>query len=165
VAGFEQRPPLLADAAPVEATPDLPEPAEGESIFEDYAALGLSLGRHPVALLRPLLEKRRMRTAADLLVARHGQVVHAAGLVTCRQRPGTASGVIFVTLEDETGQVNVVVWRDVSARQRRVLLGAQLLAVHGVLERDGDVAHLIAGRLEDLSPLLGGLTAASRDFH
>ena len=165
MAGFEQRSPLLADAAPVETLPDLPEPAEGESIFEDYAALGLSLGRHPLALLRPLLAKRRMRTAAELLVARHGQVVHAAGLVTCRQRPGTASGVIFVTLEDETGQVNVVVWRDVSARQRRVLLGAQLLAVHGVLERDGDVAHLIAGRLEDLSPLLGGLTAASRDFH
>lgn len=165
IAGIEQRPPLLVDAAPAEAAPDLPVPAEGDDIVEDYATLGLTLGRHPVALLRPLLAKRRMRTAAELRVARHGQAVRAAGLVTGRQRPGTASGVIFVTLEDETGQVNVVVWRDVGARQRRVLLGAKLLAVHGVLERDGDVVHLVAGRLEDLSPLLGRLTVGSRDFH
>ena len=78
---------------------------------------------------------------------------------------GTASGVIFVTLEDETGSINVVVWRDLSDRQRRVLLGSRLLAVHGRLERDGSVAHLIAGKLEDLSHLLGQLTTQSRDFH
>ena len=79
-----------------------------------------------------------MFTAARLLTARHGQLVRAAGLVTCRQRPGTASGVIFVTLEDETGSTNVVVWRTLSERQRRTLLGAKLLGVHGVLERDGE---------------------------
>ena len=165
VAGIEDRPPLIADVPMAEAEPDLPIPREGEDISADYASLGLSLGRHPMALLRPRLARLRMRTATDLLSARHGQAVRAAGLVTCRQRPGTASGVVFVTLEDETGTVNVVVWRDVSQRQRRVLLGARLLAVHGVLERDGEVAHLIAGRLEDLSTMLGELVTQSRDFH
>ena len=91
--------------------------------------------------------------------------MRAVGLVIGRQRPDTASGVIFVTLEDETGMVNVVVWRSVSDAQRRALLGARLMAVHGVLERDGEVVHLIAGRLVDLSPLLGNLQARSRDFH
>jgi error-prone DNA polymerase len=165
VAGIEDRPPLIADVPMAEAEPDLPIPREGEDISADYASLGLSLGRHPMALLRPRLARLRMRSATDLLSARHGQAVRAAGLVTCRQRPGTASGVVFVTLEDETGTVNVVVWRDVSQRQRRVLLGARLLAVHGVLERDGEVAHLIAGRLEDLSTMLGELVTQSRDFH
>ncbi len=165
VAGIEDRPPLIADVPIAETEPDLPIPREGEDISADYASLGLSLGRHPMALLRPRLARLRMRSATDLLSARHGQAVRAAGLVTCRQRPGTASGVVFVTLEDETGTVNVVVWRDVSLRQRRVLLGARLLAVHGVLERDGEVAHLIAGRLEDLSTMLGELVTQSRDFH
>lgn len=165
VAGIEDRPPLIADVPIAETEPDLPIPREGEDISADYASLGLSLGRHPMALLRPRLARLRMRSATDLLAARHGQAVRVAGLVTCRQRPGTASGVVFVTLEDETGTVNVVVWRDVSQRQRRVLLGARLLAVHGVLERDGSVAHLIAGRLEDLSTMLGELVTQSRDFH
>ena len=89
----------------------------------------------------------------------------AAGIVTGRQRPDTASGVVFVTLEDETGSVNVVVWRDLGERQRRELLGARLLGVHGILERDGEVVHLIAGRLTDHSALLGQLATASRDFH
>jgi error-prone DNA polymerase len=88
-----------------------------------------------------------------------------AGLVTCRQRPDTASGVIFVTLEDETGNVNVVVWKALGERQRAALLGARLLAVQGVIERDGDVVHLVARRLADYSGLLGPLAAASRDFH
>jgi error-prone DNA polymerase len=85
--------------------------------------------------------------------------------VTCRQRPDTASGVVFVTLEDETGCVNVVVWRDLIERQRRELLGARLLAVEGRIERDGEVVHLIAERLSDHSTLLGRLLAPSRDFH
>ena len=165
VAGIEPRPPLLHDTPIREQLPLLPEPSEGERIVADYASLGLTLGRHPLALLRVHLQRQRMMTAAQLLTARHGQLVRAAGLVTCRQRPGTASGVIFVTLEDETGNANVVVWRDLGERQRRTLLGARLLGVHGVLERDGDVAHLIAGRLVDLSHLLGSLLTQSRDFH
>ncbi|MEI7969958.1 MAG: error-prone DNA polymerase [Betaproteobacteria bacterium] len=165
VAGVEARPPLLRDATIRDRAPDLFPPTEGESLVADYASLGLTLGRHPLALLRPRLQRQRMLPAAQLVQARHGQLVRTAGLVTCRQRPGTASGVTFVTLEDETGSASVVVWRALGERQRRVLLGAQLLAVHGVLERDGDVAHLVAGRLEDLSHLLGELTTRSRDFH
>ncbi|MEO8037271.1 MAG: error-prone DNA polymerase [Betaproteobacteria bacterium] len=167
VAGIEARPPVLRDAPIHEQQPLLPEPTEGETIVADYSSLGLTLGRHPLALLRPHLDRLRMFTATRLLTARHGQLVRAAGLVTCRQRPGTASGVIFVTLEDETGSTNVVVWRDLGERQRRPLLGARLLGVHGVLERDrtGDVTHLIAGKLVDLSHLLGRLTTHSRDFH
>ncbi|MDH4275424.1 MAG: OB-fold nucleic acid binding domain-containing protein, partial [Gammaproteobacteria bacterium] len=95
----------------------------------------------------------------------HGRSVRVAGLVIGRQRPGTASGVTFVTLEDETGMVNVVVWRALAERQRRELLTAQLLIVHGVLERDGEVVHVIAGRLHDASAWLGDLLVASRDFH
>ncbi len=87
------------------------------------------------------------------------------GLVTGRQRPGTASGVTFVTLEDEFGMVNVVVWRDLAERQRRVLVGSQLMQVKGRLERVGEVSHVIAGHLQDMTPLLHGLDVRSRDFH
>jgi error-prone DNA polymerase len=95
----------------------------------------------------------------------HGSTARVAGLVTCRQRPDTASGVVFVTLEDETGCMNVVVWRRLVERQRGELLAARLLGVQGVLERDGEVVHLVARRLVDYSALLGPLAAASRDFH
>jgi len=141
----------------------LPPASEGEEIVADYASLGLSLGRHPLALLRPRL--RGLLSAAALRERPHGSLARTAGLVTCRQRPDTASGVIFVTLEDETGTVNVVVWHDLVERQRRELLGARLLAVAGAIERDGEVVHLIARRLFDRSALLGRLDAASRDFH
>jgi error-prone DNA polymerase len=165
VAGIEERPPVLARAAIVESTVDLPAPIEGQDIVADYASLGLTLRRHPLALLRPQLARLRMITAQELLHTPTGQLVRVAGLVTCRQRPGTASGVIFITLEDETGQINVVVWRGVSEKQRRPLLAASLLGVHGVLEREGAVTHLIAGKLVDYSALLGNLVTHSRDFH
>jgi error-prone DNA polymerase len=165
VTGVEPRPPLLEDAPILDVTPPLPPPSEGQDLVADYASLGLTLGRHPVALLRPHLDRLRMVTAAQLKQLPHGKLTRAAGMVIGRQRPDTASGVIFVTLEDETGMINVVVWRDVAERQRRALLGSQLLAVHGVLEREGDVVHLIAGKLADHSHLLGQLVARSRDFH
>ena len=95
----------------------------------------------------------------------HGAAARVAGLVTCRQRPDTASGVIFVTLEDEHGNVNVVVWSSLVERQRGELLGARLLGVHGTIERDGEVVHLVAQRLVDYSELLGPLETESRDFH
>ncbi|HWK53090.1 MAG TPA: error-prone DNA polymerase [Hyphomicrobiales bacterium] len=148
-----------------EVQPDLLEPTEGENIVADYRRLGLTLGRHPLALLRARLQGMRLASAADLGRARHRQLIRVAGIVTCRQRPGTASGAVFVTLEDETGTVNVVVWRHLVERQRRELLGASLLGVYGVVERKDDVVHLIAGRLFDHSHLLGSLQTESRDFY
>ena len=148
-------------------------PGEGEEIVADYQSLGFTLGRHPLALLRTDLKKLRIVKAEDLSLLCHGSLARAAGLVTCRQRPDTASGVVFVTLEDESGCVNVVVWRDLLERQRRELLGARLLAVEGVIQREGLVLHLLARRLEDHSGLLGqlrgktqgALRVRSRDFH
>ena len=165
VTGIESWPPVLEDAPILDITPSLLPPSEGQDLVADYASLGLTLGRHPVALLRPRLDRLRMVTATQLKQLPHGKLTRAAGIVIGRQRPDTASGVIFVTLEDETGMINVVVWRDVAEKQRRALLGSQLLAVHGVLERQGDVVHLIAGKLADHSRLLGQLVARSRDFH
>src|SRR5262249_1744684 len=138
-----------------EASPALAAPAEGEDIVADYASLGLTLGRHPLALLRNRLQRQRMLTAAELRTLPHGRITRATGLVTGRQRPGTASGVTFATLEDETGMINVIVWRDLAERQRKELLRSSLMAVYGTLEREGEVVHLIAARLRDQTPLLG----------
>jgi len=162
-AGAARRAPLDAPAA--ERMPVLARPREGEEIVADYASLGLTLGRHPLALLRPQFNKLRLFDAKSLHGLAHGTPAHVAGLVTCRQRPDTASGVVFVTLEDETGCMNVVVWRNLVETQRAELLGARLLGVQGVVERDGEVVHLVARRLVDYSPLLGPLAAPSRDFH
>jgi len=155
----------LALSAIAVAPPRLAEPSEGENIVADYETVGLTLRRHPLALLRDRLKKRRIRTALEVAQARHGQFIRAAGIVTCRQRPATASGVIFVTIEDETGYVNLIVWNDVSERQRRELLASRLLAVSGQVQREGSVVHVLARRLEDLSPMLGRLSTTSHDFH
>ncbi len=154
------------DAAPDEpAPPPLRAPREGEDIVADYASLGLTLGRHPLALLRQRLDKLKIVAASELSRRPDGSPVHVAGLVTCRQRPDTASGVIFVTLEDETGCINVVVWADLAERQRTELLGSRLLAVQGTIERDGDVVHVLAKRLSDHSRLIGALDPSARNFH
>ncbi len=165
VAGVEKLPPILAGSTFDEAPPALDAPTEGQDIVADYRALGLTLGRHPLALLRAQLAARRLVTASEIANTPHGRVGRTAGIVIGRQRPDTASGVIFVTLEDETGATNVIVWRDLFDRQRRELLGARLMAVYGRVEREGEVVHLIAGRLVDLTPLLGALQPKSRDFH
>jgi error-prone DNA polymerase len=162
-AGAARRAPL--DVPARERMPALEAPGEGEEIVADYASLGLTLGRHPLALLRKRLDKMRLLKAEELRSKPHGAPARVAGLVTCRQRPDTASGVIFVTLEDETGCMNIVVWRSLVERQRRELLGARLMGVAGVVERNGDVVHLVARRLVDYSTLLGPLAAGSRDFH
>jgi len=162
-AGAERRAPL--DVAATERRPGLLPPSEGQDIVADYASLGLTLGRHPLALLRGHLKKLQIIEARALQPLHSGSRVRVAGLVTCRQRPDTASGVIFLTLEDETGCINVVVWRRLIEHQRREVLGARLLGVQGVIERDGDVVHLIARRLFDHSVLLGPLATSSRDFH
>ncbi|MDQ0124222.1 error-prone DNA polymerase [Pseudomonas lini] len=142
----------------------LPKPTVGEDLLADYNSVGTTLGPHPLALLRGELKARRCRSSKELMAVEHGRPVSVAGLVTGRQRPGTASGVTFVTLEDEFGNVNVVVWRDLADRQRQVLVGSQLLKVDGRWEKEGEVRHLIAGRLSDLSPLLDGISVRSRDF-
>jgi len=165
VLGAESDLPVFPDLAIAEDGPALPAPAEGEEVRADYASLGLTLGRHPLALLRPKLAALRLRSAAELKQVEHKRLVRTAGLVITRQRPGSASGVTFLTLEDETGVTNVVVWRDLAERARRALLSARLLAVIGIWERRGEVTHLIAGRLEDHSHLLGELEYSSRDFH
>ncbi len=156
---------ILRGAPVVETAIALAPPTEGANLVADYAATGLTLGRHPLAILRQRLSRLRFSTAAELRSLPGGRRARAAGIVTGRQRPGTASGAVFVTLEDETGSVNVIVWRDLVERQRRELLGARLMGVEGTLEREGDVVHLIASRLSDHSDMLGKLATESRDFH
>jgi len=158
-------PTRLALAARSGERAELATPTEGENIVADYGTIGFTLRRHPLALLRKRLARQRIHTAAEIAESRNGQFIRAAGIVTCRQRPATASGVIFVTLEDESGHVNVIVWNDLAERQRRELIGARLLAVSGEVQRAGSVVHVLAKRLEDLSPLLGRLATASHDFH
>jgi error-prone DNA polymerase len=165
VAGVERLPPLLTGSEFAEDEATLPAPTEGQDIVADYRSLSLTLRRHPLALLREKLTLRRLITAEQIAAAPSGRIVRTAGIVIGRQRPDTASGVVFVTLEDETGATNVIVWRDVGDRQRRELLGARLLAVYGKIEREGPVVHVLAGRLADLSPMLGKLETRSRDFH
>jgi error-prone DNA polymerase len=163
--GVDQPTALLIDAKRPESQPDLFPPSEGQDIVADYAHVGLTLRRHPLTLLRATLQAKKILTATDLKQIQHGQRIRTAGIVTCRQRPGTASGVIFVTLEDETGYSNIVVWRDLAERQRRVLLSSSLMCVDGIVERKGEVIHVIAKHLTDHTRLLGNLVIESRDFH
>jgi error-prone DNA polymerase len=152
--------PLFADEpddAIAEAAVTLPEMALGEQVIEDYTALRLSLKAHPLRLLRPPLEAQGVVPTARLAELRDGRRVTVAGLVICRQRPGTASGVIFATLEDETGIANLIVWPKVFERHRRAVLRSRLMAATGTLQREGLVIHVIVDRLSDLSGLLEGL--------
>lgn len=167
--------PELLKAVPTHETAlQLPETPEGENILFDYRATGLTLRRHPVALLRPRLARRGLLSASELNALQGGLEVAACGIVTVRQQPQTAKGTIFITLEDETGPVNVIVWKSLRENQRSEVLHARLLAVYGVWQRSeesgtregyGAVRNLVAHRLEDLTPLLGRLGTSSRDFH
>jgi len=179
VAGTERRPPVPRPGVPVrgvleldtrtghaaEGQPLLPAPTEGERIVADYASIGLTLGRHPLALLREGLRKKKLLSADEWKCVANGRVVRTAGIVLMRQRPQTASGVTFVTIEDETGQVNIIVWERVGREQRRPLLESRLLEVHGEWQRQQEVMHLIAHRLIDRTKMLGELLTRSRDFH
>jgi error-prone DNA polymerase len=166
--GASRQAPLTAALPVAERQVELLPPTEGQDIVADYDTTGLTLRRHPLAPLREQLDRMRLWTARRIADARHQQRVRTTGIVTCRQRPGTASGVTFVTLEDETGWINVVVWRATAERFRRELLGSTLLTVYGHIERveatDCAVIHLIASRLVDHSALLGGLVVDSHDF-
>ncbi len=159
-------PPLLLRDAPVEEDLlELPEAPEGEEIVFDYAALGLTLRRHPMALLRQRLSAMRFQSSKALRNLPDGCLVRACGIVTLRQQPGTAKGVVFVSLEDEHGSVQVIVWKSVRERQRQTLMNAKLLGVYGTWQRAGEVRNLIAQHLVDLTHLLGRLAAPSRDFY
>ncbi|BDI05071.1 error-prone DNA polymerase [Sphaerotilus microaerophilus] len=160
----------LLHGAPVDESGEhaqlaLLEAPEGEAITLDYAATGLTLRRHPLALLRERLAARGVRSAAELARLPNGRSVRACGLVTTRQQPGTAKGTVFVTLEDETGPINVIVWKDLRLAQRQALIGSRLLVVFGTWQRRDGVSHLVARRLIDVSAWLGGLATSSRDFH
>jgi len=171
VAGTERPLPLetaLADApheAAHEPTPLLRTPTEGERIVADYASMGLTLGRHPLALLRESLQSKHLLSSLELEGLPHGRAVRTAGIVLMRQRPGSANGVTFLTLEDETGQVNIIVWERIGEEYRLPLVESRLLEVHGELQRQDGVMHVVARRLIDRSPLLGQLITRSRDFH
>jgi error-prone DNA polymerase len=166
---LHRAPLLLREAAVNEVPLQLPGAPEGEEVRFDYAAFGLSLRSHPALLLRNQLQKMKLLTSAELHRLPHGRLVRACGLITMRQSPGTAKGVTFVTLEDETGTVNVIVWKALKERQRSELLHSRLMAVHGTWQRDessgGQVCHVVAGFLRDLTPLLGDLATQSREFH
>jgi len=165
IAGVEAQRPLFTDQCTSdEPQVALPLPSVAQDLVADYQTLGTTLGPHPMALLRGKLAAKRFRSSKDLLTLEHGCTVNVAGLVVGRQRPGTASGVTFVTLEDEHGMLNVVVWLDLAERQRKVLVGSQLMQVFGKFEYQKGVRHVIAQRLFDLTPLLTGLDVRSRDF-
>ncbi|MFZ4478369.1 MAG: error-prone DNA polymerase, partial [Rhodoferax sp.] len=168
-AALKPAPGLLRAVPVAEEVLLLPAASESEEVFYDYRALGLTLRSHPLALLRRQLSKEKLLTASQLRDLPDGRPVRACGIVVMRQQPQTAKGVTFVTLEDETGSVNVIVWKALKERQRSELIRSRLLAVYGVWQRDvesgGTVCHLIARRLRDLTPLLGGLTTQSREFH
>ncbi len=164
VAGAPVQRDLLLEAPVREEELPLPAPSEDADLVADYATLGLTLGRHPLSLLRALLEQRRYVPTAALGEYTDKRPARCAGIVTCRQRPGTAQ-VVFLTLEDESGLLNVIVQPALAERQRRELLSARLLGVLGVVQREGGVVHLLAKRLVDHTPLLGQLPTSSRDFH
>ena len=165
VAGMLPAPALLRDA-PIAEAPLLLAPAtEGQELVADYASTGLTLNRHPLALLRPRLKAMNLSNSLELRGFGNRKLVRACGLVTMRQRPGTAKGTMFLTLEDEAGTINVIVWPDLVERQRKEVLNARLLTVYGVWQVEGEVRHLVARRLIDDSALLGSLVAGSRDFH
>lgn len=156
----------LAPTADARERPAIAPLSLGQNVLADFAATGLTLRSHPIRLIRSDLSERFRVSRSDQLKAiRSGRTIAVAGLVTCRQRPGTASGVTFVTLEDEVGNTNVVVWRDVAEQFRVALLASRLLVVTGRLEHQGPITHLIATQLLDASEMLGELQVAGREFH
>ena len=164
VAGVEEAMPLFPSMDRYEAAPLLRKPTEGQNIVMDYQSVGLTLERHPMHLLRDRLNRYRYCSAGQLPDLDSGQAISVAGLVITKQRPGTASGVTFVTLEDETGHINLIVWKQVADQHRAALLNAKLMGVRGEVQIEGRVIHVIAKQLIDHTEMLGGLTVKSRDF-
>jgi error-prone DNA polymerase len=164
LAGVDTELPLLAQAAAREGTPLLRVPTEGQNITSDYQTVGLTLGRHPLALLRERFVNRELLTAAQLRDTANAARVGTIGLVLLRQSPGTAKNTTFITLEDETGQLNLIVWAGTAQKYRRPFLEAQLLEIHGTLQHHSDVMHVVVEQMVDRSAWLGALRVNSRDF-
>jgi error-prone DNA polymerase len=167
---LEQPRPLLRDeqqqnAGYFDDAVQLPAPAIAEEVLSDYRATGLTLRAHPMSLLRERYPFNRCMRHADLKALGNNRFVRIAGLVTCRQRPGSASGVLFLTLEDETGNSNIVVWQRTQQQFRQVLMTARLLLVKGTVETKDKVTHIIAGALYNYTHELQALQVQSRDFH
>ncbi|WP_028021767.1 error-prone DNA polymerase [Enterovibrio calviensis] len=158
--------PLLANTAPTDHDEQtIQSPTAIEDAIEDYASTGLTLGKHPIALLDENGKLGKHRLASELATIKSGSAVTVAGVVTGRQRPGTASGVTFMTLEDQTGNINVVVWLATARAQNTPFVTAKILKIKGILEREGEVVHIIAGRLIDMTSTLDQLLIQARDFH
>ncbi|HKR87876.1 MAG TPA: error-prone DNA polymerase, partial [Phenylobacterium sp.] len=160
--GAQDEAPLLARGRPAEAQVELPFMSPAQHVAEDYRTTSLSLKAHPVGFFRPELERMNVAPCAALKTLRDGRRISVGGLVLVRQRPGTAKGVVFLTLEDETGVANVVVWRDAFEANRRTVMGAAFLVVHGKLQREGEVIHLVAEKFTDLSHRLSEMRADER---
>ncbi|OED43073.1 error-prone DNA polymerase [Chromatiales bacterium (ex Bugula neritina AB1)] len=164
--GVEQLPGILENASSKDALQQLPLISEGEDIVADYQSVGFTLKRHPLALLREQLSKKRILTTRQWLdTATDGKFARIAGLVKVRQRPGSAKGVIFMTTEDETGLANIIIWQAVTERCRKAVIGSRMVVIAGITQREGEVVHLVARSVEDYTWMLGDLTTNSRDFH
>ncbi|KAJ32568.1 DNA polymerase-like protein [Agrobacterium tumefaciens] len=137
---------------------------DGHNVIEDYSHTGLTLRQHPIAFLRKDLSARKIITCAEAMNARERQWVYTAGLVLVRQKPGSAKGVMFITIEDETGPANLVVWPKLFEKRRRIVLGSSMMAIHGRIQREGEVVHLVAQQLFDLSGDLVGLADRDEEF-
>ncbi len=170
IMALEQSRPLLQDeqrqvSSYFDDGVQLPAPAVAEEVLSDYRATGLTLRAHPMSLLRDRYPFSHCKRHTDLTALGNNRFVRIAGLVTCRQRPGSASGVLFLTLEDETGNSNIVVWQRTQQHFRQVLMTAQLLLITGTVETKDEVTHVIAGALYDYTSELESLQVKSRDFH
>ncbi|EAQ51801.1 MULTISPECIES: error-prone DNA polymerase [Vibrio] len=143
----------------------LHKPNEMQDLLEDFTSVGISLNKHPITLLEEAGRLGRFTHMKDLIQQRHKSMVTVVGLVTGKQAPGTAAGVTFVTLEDNTGNINVVVWGATARSQQQAYLTAKALKVQGILEKEGEVVHVIAGKLIDITDDIIGLNTKSRDFH
>ena len=161
----DAEPPLFAELEPHEPAVELPAPSLEETVVNDYDALGFSLEAHPIGLVREELNHLKVTPNGRLRHLGNGQPVAVAGLVTVRQRPGTAKGIVFMTLEDETGMANLVIRPPIWERDQRIARGKIALLAEGHIERQGEVVHVIVRRMHDLSARLANLAHRSRDFH
>jgi error-prone DNA polymerase len=143
---------------------ELRQMTDGHNVIQDYSHTGLTLRQHPIAFLRRDLRDRKIITCIEAMNARDGRWVYTAGLVLVRQKPGSAKGVMFITIEDETGPANIVVWPTLFEKRRRIVLGSSMMAINGRIQREGEVVHLVAQQLFDLSCDLSGLADRDTEF-